>query len=442
MFVSSCRVVGACLLALAAATAGAAEVMPAQAEPPLADALWDASTQSEPLDLAGAVTAALAFDPRLRIGQADVAAGAARMDAAALRPALELTGSIENAFGSGEFSGMSAAETTIGVSQVLELGRKRAERIGVAQTEYGALENEQEWLQLAVRAEVTEIFIRGIALESRVAIVERGLELASGIVTAAERRVSAGRSSEAELSQARVTIAEAQILLLELAEERRRLHRELARLTGREPAGGLFQLTGSLDSLPPVPTASTLESLLAAAPESRRATLSQELARARLRLAEAQRRPDLSLSGGLRNLAATDDVAVVLSASIPIGSARRARSGIAEADAELARADAMVTAAQRGVAVNARNLLDALQLAGKQLELQRNVVVPESRRAEELLARGYSLGRFSLLEVAMAQRQSLDASASLIEQTLRYHQTVIELGRLLGRVLLPEGIDP
>lgn len=430
------------IIALLCVSASAVNAWSAESAPPTTDAAATMPAQAEPLDLQRAVQAALAGDPRLRAAQAGVAAGAARIDSAALRPPLQLTGSIEHAFGSGEFSGMSAAETTIGVSQVLEMGRKRAERIGVARSEYGALENEQEWLRFAVQADVTEIFVQGIALDSRVAIVERGRELSNGIVTAAERRVSAGRSSEAELSQARVTIAAAQIRLLELAAERRRLHRELTRLTGREPAGGLFRLVGSLESLPSVPSPAGLESLLAAAPESRRAALSQDLARARLRLAEAQRRPDLNLSAGVRDYAVTNDTALLLAASIPIGSARRARSSIAEAGAELAQADALASAAQREVAANARNLLDALTLAGRQLELLRTIVVPESQRAEELLARGYSLGRFSLLEVASAQRQSLDASASTIELTLQYHRTVIELGRLLGRVQLAEGNDP
>lgn len=415
---------------------------PAQSETPAADVATEDVEPSEPLDLRGAVQAALAADPRLRAGLASVEAGAARIDSAALRPPLELTGAIENALGSGEFSGMSAAETTVGVAQLLELGRKRAERIGVAQSEYSALESELEWLRLAVQAEVTEAFVQGVALENRIAIVERARELATGIVTAAERRVGAGRSSAAELSLARVTVAEAEIRLLELATERRRLHRDLIRLTGREPPGGLFRLVGSLDALPAVPSPAALESLLAAAPTSRRAALSQELARARLRLAQAQRRPDFSLAAGVRNLAATDDVALVMSASIPIGSARRARSGIAAAGADLARADALASAAQREVAANARSLLDALVLAGRQLELLRTVIVPESQRAEELLTRGYALGRFSLLEVATAQRQSLAASASMIDLTLQYHRTVIELGRVLGRVQLPEGIVP
>ena len=410
--------------------------------PPVTEAQASLPASAESLDLQSAVAAAWSSSPELRAAEADIAAGAARIESAALRPPLELTGAVENALGSGELSGLSGSEITLGVAQVFELGRKRAERIGVAQLEHRSLEYERDWLKLALQADVTDVFIEGVALERRVTVIERARQLAQSIVSAAERRVNAGRSSQAELSRARVTIAQADIELLALASERQRLHRELARLIGRESAAALFRLTGTLDVLPELPSGALLESLLASAPDAQRATVNRELARARLQLAEAQRRPDFSAGAGVRNLAATDDVALVFSGSIALGASRRARSGIAEARAEVDRADALAGATGRQVAVQARNLADALALAARQLELLRTVVVPESQRAEELFATGYGLGRFSFLEVADAQRQSIEASRSLIELTLRYHQTILDLGRLLGRPQLSEGRTP
>ena len=180
------------------------------------------------------------------------------------------------------------------------------------------------------------------------------------IGAAAERRVTAGASSEAELSRARVTVAQARIELLALAAERLRLHRELARLMGREPPADLFRLTGSLEPLPPAPSGPALTSLLALAPDAQRSAYNRELARARLALAEARRRPDVLFGAGVRNLAATDDVALVLSGSIPLGTARRARSGLAEARAEVERADSLGDASLRQLTVQAQNLADAL----------------------------------------------------------------------------------
>ncbi len=87
-------------------------------------------------------------------------------------------------------------------------------------------------------------------------------------------------------------------------------------------------------------------------------------------------------------------------------------------------------------------LTETLELVRQELELLRGVIVPESQRAVELLTRGYELGRFSYLEIADAQRQSIEAARSLSELTLRFHQTILELGRLLGRPQPSEGQNP
>jgi cobalt-zinc-cadmium efflux system outer membrane protein len=259
------------------------------------------------------------------------------------------------------------------------------------------------------------------------------------VVATAGRRVAAGRSSQAELSRARVTVAETRIERLTLTTERARLHRELALLTGRAAPAGLFRLQGTMEPLPTAPSPQQLSSLLAGAPAAERAALNRALADAQLRLAEAQRRPDVSFGAGVRNLAATDDVALVFSGSIPLGTARRARSGIAAARAELVRADALAQASERALSAEAQGLADTLQLIHQEIELLRGVAVPESQRAAELLTRGYELGRFSYLEVADAQRQSINAARTLTELALRYHQTMLELGRLLGRPQPAEG---
>jgi cobalt-zinc-cadmium efflux system outer membrane protein len=143
----------------------------------------------------------------------------------------------------------------------------------------------------------------------------------------------------------------------------------------------------------------------------------------------------------MRRLAATDDVALVFSGAVSLGASRRARSGIAESRAEVERSDALAESSSQQLATQAQNLADALDLAARELEILRGTVVPESQRAETLLTRGYGLGRFSYLEVADAQRQSIDAARALVDLTLRYHQTLLALGRLLGQFQSAEGLS-
>ena len=57
---------------------------------------------------------------------------------------------------------------------------------------------------------------------------------------------------------------------------------------------------------------------------------------ARLRLARAQRSADVDWQVGARWFNASDDVALIASASMPLGAARRAQPGIRAAEADLA----------------------------------------------------------------------------------------------------------
>lgn len=396
----------------------------------------------EPLTLRVAVEEALLAHPELQTVEATRAASDARVDSAGLAPAWAVTSDVENVLGTGAVSGMSAAEITLGVERVFELGSKRAARLSLAEAERDVALRQIEAVRLTVSADVTETFIRALAAEQELRALERSVALAKDVTEAAGRRVRAGRSSEAESSRARVDAAELEIERLTLLNERSALHRELRRLMGSEPSPRHFALAGSLDPLPAAPEVASIVATMESAPAVQRSIWERQLAQARLRVAETQRRPDLTLGVGVRALTEDDDVAFVLSGSMDLGVERRARSDIAEARAEIARADASAQAGRRDLEARARGLSDALALARRELQLLNDVVIPESRKAEELLLRGYQLGRFSYLEVADAQRRSVEGQRRSATLALRYHITILDLGRLLGLPRSTEGLSP
>lgn len=394
------------------------------------------------LTLNAAIEAALTAHPELQTAEAMRAASDARVEAAGRSPSWSVSADVENVLGTGDVSGFSGAEITVGVERVFELGNKRAARLSVAQTERDAAADQLEAVRLTVRADVTEMYVRALAVEDELRAVNRSAGLAKEVIEAARRRVQAGRSSEAESSRARVDVAELEIERLTLMNERATLHRELRRLTGSEPSPRPFALAGNLDPLPTAPEAATLVATIESAPALRRATWERELAQARVRLAETQRRPDVSLGAGLRSFSESDDVGFVLSGSVELDSAGRARASIVEARAELRRAEVSATTSRRDLEARVRGFSDALSLARRELQLLNDIVIPESRHAEELLLRGYQLGRFSYLEIADAQRRSVDAQRRAAALALRYHTTILELGRLLGAPQSAEGLVP
>src|SRR3546814_7175283 len=78
----------------------------------------------------------------------------AELDRASLRPALVAGASVENAFGTGEASGLDGAEITLSLASVLERGGKLDARRTLAQSRIDAFAVEREAQRLDLLAEV------------------------------------------------------------------------------------------------------------------------------------------------------------------------------------------------------------------------------------------------------------------------------------------------
>jgi cobalt-zinc-cadmium efflux system outer membrane protein len=76
--------------------------------------------------------------------------------------------------------------------------------------------------------------------------------------------------------------------------------------------------------------------------------------------------------------------------------------------------------------------LDALHQAFEQI---RDALEPQSEAVLRATAEGYRQGRYSLLELTTAQQERLAWQQRRIAVATEYHQTRIELERLLGRSL-------
>src|SRR5262245_54365070 len=110
------RAAGACFMACVAAFAAADEPASNQAGLTLADALRAASTNN----------------PALRGAPFELQALEGRRQQAAVRPNPELELEFENFAGSGALSGTDALESTLALSQLIELGGKRDARTALA----------------------------------------------------------------------------------------------------------------------------------------------------------------------------------------------------------------------------------------------------------------------------------------------------------------------
>src|SRR3546814_10849154 len=89
----------------------------------------------------------------------------AELDRAALRPELIAGANIENAFGTGEASGLQRAELTLTLASVLERGGKLDARRTLAQSRIDALAVEREAQRLDLLAEVARRYLAIVAAQ-------------------------------------------------------------------------------------------------------------------------------------------------------------------------------------------------------------------------------------------------------------------------------------
>ena len=381
------------------------------------------------ISLQDALSASLQHNPQLAGYQFRRAALAGEQTTAALRPEMRLHSELENVAGSGDFSGVDGAELTLSFASFIELGDQRDARLGVVTARQQQLATEQRVAVLDLVAAVNYRFIALIAAQEQVQVQEQAQQLAQSLVTSLSKRVQAGRAPQEELLRARAAQAKA---VLEVSRARQQVQAEALKLSAywadstpdfTHAQGDLFALTN------PAPLADW-KTRIAQNPDLLLLAGESRLRSAELRKAEAEGQMTLGWSAGVRQLQATDDTALVAGISIPLASGSRASGAISKARAEQDAATIAADSAKIQLEARLNQTYGAHTQALAELHSLRDQILPLLQDANRATAAAFDQGRYSSLELALAQRELLEARAALIDAALRAHETRIELERL------------
>ena len=389
------------------------------------------------LTLTDAVAATLSRNPDLAVGGYELKAGDARTLQAGLRPNPEVSVDAGGFLGSGVARDVDEKQATLSLSQVLELGGKRVRRVEVAQSDRAVLGVEQQARELDVLAEVTRRFIDVIADQEQIAFSKGALELAERTEKAIAARVQAARTPEAELSRARIAVTRARIEVRQAQSVLDGARRNLAAMWGGMDAR-FDKAQADLYTLPPLESFDSLRQLLDRNPDFVRFASEARVHDAELRLAQAQSRPNLTLSAGVRRFQATGDVGVVVGFSVPIPVFDRNQGAIAEARVRREQTQAGERAARIRAEAELFALYQQAQADREQLAVLRKEATPQAQAALDQTQYGYDRGRFSYLELASAQQDLLGLQIAVIQVAADVHRLMAEIERLTGEPVVAE----
>jgi cobalt-zinc-cadmium efflux system outer membrane protein len=392
-----------------------------------------------PLTLRDAIDAALAHNPDLGVFEFNLRAAEAVRGQAALRPALTLDATLENFAGTGEAQGLKSSETTVALSQIIELGGKRDSRVSVAGAARDALTTARQAAQLDVLAEVTRRFIAVAALQDQVQLNQRATALAETTLKASDLRVRAAKAPHVEFDRATISLERARLDERRARSELEAGRRSLAALWGASEAvlngQPVAEVRGDLRRVPEVENFGAMMARLESSPDFLRFASDERLRDAELRLATTSRRPDVTLSGGIRRLQGTQDMALVASFSMPLFSGRRADSFIAEAAAKRDAVGALREAALVKARAELFRLYQALKEASAAVDSLDGTLAPRMEEALKETEYAFERGRYSYLELIDAQREYLDLQRARIDASAQVQLLATEIERLTNAPL-------
>ncbi len=269
------------------------------------------------LSLTRALQRALAANPRLTAAERDIGVAAGRRIQSGAIPNPELSFELDNVFGTGDYRGTRAAETTLQLSQLVELGAKRQARIAAGTAELDGAYWQRAAVRLEVLSETAIAFFNVLSAQRRVQIFDAQIASLARLLPLLQRRVDAGASSPAEIARAQVAAdlvrAERERALTELSIARR----ELAVLMGTNNPD-FRSVLGDLSNVGRPPPFQTLLRAIESNPQLIRWTAVRAQRDAELLTARLKPVPDVRLAAGWRHFRETNDNAVRLGISIPI----------------------------------------------------------------------------------------------------------------------------
>lgn len=410
------------------------------------------------LTLDDAVHAALSRHPALRVADCAIDASTGRRLQAGLRPNPVAGFAVENFAGTQTRRGLESAETTLQVSQLIELGHKRLRRAALADAERELAVWQRESRRLAVITATRQAFVDVLAAQARLRLAQELSALSASVFATVAAKVKAGKVSPVEASRAQVDVQRTSVASFTAQTELERARRQLALQWAEEPpaldadsaaapscaaaacndagaahcAAPCWEARGTLSALPARPSYAQLARQLAHNPALAR--WPSELARRQraLELAGANGVQDLTLSGGLRQFGDTDDVGIVFGVSLPLPLFDRNQGVVLAAQADIAAADAAQAATRQTLLSEVFAQHQALTAAVAEETMLREQTLPLAQRIFDATSEGYRQGKFGLIDVLDAQRTLFASRALHVDALARSHRAAAALEGLTG----------
>ncbi len=382
------------------------------------------AVSAEPVSLDEAVRRAITASPAIQAQEAGIRSARAGRSQADVRPNPVLSVEAENIVGTGPYDVYRQAETTVTYAQTIERGGKRDARIAYAERDIGVAEASARLVRLDIAEAVQRAFIDLQIAEEVVWLAERRLETERAMQTEALRRVRGYKDPLFVETRAEARVAQARLALDEARSRRNAARARLASFWGgkAEDLEVPREIEKPDDHLHPLAEA-----------DSALASATVERAQAAVVVEQTRGVQDYTVSGGVRHLRDTGDVALVAGMSIPLGRFDRNRGNIERAQADRQRIELQAEAARLDRLRQLASLRAEADAARMRADGIMQDVYPKAVRTLQQVREGYNRGGFRFSDVQDAADAITEVQSQWVEAMTRYRDILSQIDRLTGR---------
>jgi cobalt-zinc-cadmium efflux system outer membrane protein len=391
----------------------------------------------EPITLKSAVVLALLHNPHLKAFSFEKRAREARILQSGLLPNPKLSIYLEDGTGSGEFSGFSRfgqSQTTIQLSQLIELGGKRASRIQSSNLSKKLAEWDYETKRMDVLTQVAKSYALLLKAQDRLKLSENLVQLGKKFLNTVTERIKAGKVATLEKVKSELNLSSLKIEL-ENAKHELKVARSNLSITWGTAQPQFESAIGNLNQISDVPTLENLKTRLSHNPDLARWTTELEQRQALLDSELSKSIPDVELQGGFRRFEPTDDNSLVFGISIPLQFFNRNQGAIEEARHKLGKAESEKRAKEAFTEKTLLEAYSALVFYRGRVTTIKNQILPGAEKAFNGMQEGYRFGKFNLLDVLDSQKTFFQTKKFFLDSLAQYHNTLADLERLIGEPL-------
>ncbi|MBC8391858.1 MAG: TolC family protein [Deltaproteobacteria bacterium] len=383
------------------------------------------------LTLGQVLTLTLLHNPELKVFSLETRAAEARELQAGLWPNPELEIEAENVGGTGELSGFDSAETTIQLSQLIELGGKSQKRRKVASFEKELAGLDYQNKRLEIFSDAAKAFISILKAQGNLELSNELLKLSRESFETVAKRVDAGKDSPIEKTRASVALSKMEVQNLKAQRNLEYSRKRLATFWGQDKPQ-FEQAAGNLEDIKPLPTLEGLSNQLKLNPEYTRWEAEIKKNQAVLNLEGAKTIGDITIGAGVQRFNETDDNAFVFGVSIPLPISDNNQGAKQEAILNLAKSREAQRVAWFKLQNEFNQTYQEFANSYSQATSLKSDVLPSAVEMFNAATRAYQEGKVDYLNVMDAQRTLFDVKNEYIESLAACHMARTDIERFIG----------